>query len=77
MKKTYVGRASYMDKPEKGAVVACFESWYGGKSSLYLASVDGQDAIDRFIADHFKSGSDSILRTFDDEFDAELTYAQY
>jgi hypothetical protein len=75
--KSAIGQFFYSDKPEAGKVVACFESWFGGKSALYLVSEDGQDAVDRFIEDHFKSGSDSILRRFDDEFDASITYNKY
>jgi len=76
MEKT-IGQFQYPGKPEAGKTVACFESWYGGKSSLYLASVDGEDAIRHFIEDHYESGSHSILRIFDDEFDASITYNEY
>jgi hypothetical protein len=78
MKRSAIGQFDYGHKNHQdGKTVACFESWFGGKSSLYLASIDGEDAIRHFVNDHFHSGSDSILRRFDDEMDARITYAQY
>lgn len=51
-----------------------FETWNGGleKSALYLASVDGADAVNAFIEGN--KGSFATLHCFDSEEEAQVAY---
>jgi hypothetical protein len=54
-----------------------FETWSNGglqKSSLYLASVEGQEYVDEWIKGHYSSGSFANLHCFDSEDEAQYAY---
>lgn len=57
--------------------IATFQSWNNGGtqvSSLVLASVDGQDAVNRFVED--SAGSFAQLHSFSNESDAILAWEE-
>lgn len=69
-----------MKTKEQNTIVAAFETWSNGgtqTSSLYLASIDGQERVDSFIEDHYKSGTFAALHTFYSEDEAHAAFDSY
>ena len=57
-------------------IVAAFETWGSNNiSSLYLASVDSQNRVDKFVED--SESSFATLHVFCDETDAIKVYNSY